>query len=576
MKYSVFYQNPHQRLINIEFFTNVNKNKTILRLPSWRPGRYELGNFAKNIVKFEVLNNKGQSLPFNKLSKDSWEVLTANETVIRVKYNVFTPDFNAGACWIDSKQLYINGIHCFLYDEDKINEPCELNLSIPKEFKTVIGLKQTGSNHFIAKDYHELVDSPFVSSPTLIKHTITEQNILFNLWFQGVSEVPFEQLEKDFRPFIKEQLSLFKEFVAGEYHFIFQITPYKHYHGVEHTTSTVITLGPAKDVFNKPLYHELLGISSHELFHCWNIKSIRPAEMLPYRYHQENYTKLGYVAEGVTTYYGDYILFRSKVFNQDEFFKCMNNWLEKHFENFGRFNKSVADSSFDTWLDGYVAGVPKRKTSIYNEGALCAFILDVLIRKHTNNSHSLDDVMLKLFYDFGKKEIGYTAQNFREIAEEVAGTSLCSYFDDIVNGTKDYEPYLTDCFNYLGLQLNKENCTHLYESLYGFKTINDGNHIKIRLVYPDSIADRAGLMVGSSLIKINNLEVNKETIEKAIEELGKNEILLELDNFGHSAFLKIKSSSKQFFKKYSIQLKENTDNKTKSNYALWSNNRLND
>jgi predicted metalloprotease with PDZ domain len=576
MKYSVFYQNPHQRLINIEFFTNVNKNKTILRLPSWRPGRYELGNFAKNIVKFEVLNNKGQSLPFNKLSKDSWEVLTANETVIRVKYNVFTPDFNAGACWIDSKQLYINGIHCFLYDEDKINEPCELNLSIPKEFKTVIGLKQTGSNHFIAKDYHELVDSPFVSSPTLIKHTITEQNILFNLWFQGVSEVPFEQLEKDFRPFIKEQLSLFKEFVAGEYHFIFQITPYKHYHGVEHTTSTVITLGPAKDVFNKPLYHELLGISSHELFHCWNIKSIRPAEMLPYRYHQENYTKLGYVAEGVTTYYGDYILFRSKVFNQDEFFKCMNNWLEKHFENFGRFNKSVADSSFDTWLDGYVAGVPNRKTSIYNEGALCAFILDVLIRKHTNNSHSLDDVMLKLFYDFGKKEIGYTAQNFREIAEEVAGTSLCSYFDDIVNGTKDYEPYLTDCFNYLGLQLNKENCTHLYESLYGFKTINDGNHIKIRLVYPDSIADRAGLMVGSSLIKINNLEVNKETIEKAIEELGKNEILLELDNFGHSAFLKIKSSSKQFFKKYSIQLKENTDNKTKSNYALWSNNRLND
>jgi predicted metalloprotease with PDZ domain len=576
MKYSVFYQNPHQRLINIEFFTNVNKNKTILRLPSWRPGRYELGNFAKNIVKFEVLNNKGQSLPFNKLSKDSWEVLTANETVIRVKYNVFTPDFNAGACWIDSKQLYINGIHCFLYDEDKINEPCELNLSIPKEFKTVIGLKQTGSNHFIAKDYHELVDSPFVSSPTLIKHTITEQNILFNLWFQGVSEVPFEQLEKDFRPFIKEQLSLFKEFVAGEYHFIFQITPYKHYHGVEHTKSTVITLGPAKDVFNKPLYHELLGISSHELFHCWNIKSIRPAEMLPYRYHQENYTKLGYVAEGVTTYYGDYILFRSKVFNQDEFFKCMNNWLEKHFENFGRFNKSVADSSFDTWLDGYVAGVPNRKTSIYNEGALCAFILDVLIRKHTNNSHSLDDVMLKLFYDFGKKEIGYTAQNFREIAEEVAETSLCSYFDDIVNGTKDYEPYLTDCFNYLGLQLNKENCTHLYESIYGFKTINDGNHLKIRLVYPDSIADRAGLMVGSSLIKINNLEVNKETIEKAIEELGKNEILLELDNFGHSAFLKITSSSKQFFKKYSIQLKENTDNKTKSNYALWSNNRLND
>ena len=238
MKYSVFYQNPHQRLINITFSTSVNKNKTLLRLPSWRPGRYELGNFAKNIVKLEVFNNKGQSLPFNKVSKDSWEILTANESEIMVKYNLFTPEFNAGACWVYSKQLYINGIHCFLFDEEKINAPCELNVFIPKEFKIVIGLKETGINQFRANNFHELVDSPFVCSPSLIKHTIIENNIPFNLWFQGINEVPFQKLERDFRPFIKEQLSIFKDFVAKEFHFIFQIPPYKHYHGVEHLNST--------------------------------------------------------------------------------------------------------------------------------------------------------------------------------------------------------------------------------------------------------------------------------------------------------------------------------------------------
>jgi predicted metalloprotease with PDZ domain len=293
--------------------------------------------------------------------------------------------------------------------------------------------------------------------------------------------------------------------------------------------------------------------------------------MMPYHYNKENYSRLGYVAEGVTTYYGDYLLFRSKVFNQDEFFKSINTWLEKHFENFGRFNKSVAESSFDTWLDGYVTGVPNRKTSIYNEGALCAFILDVLIRKHTDNTRSLDDVMLKMFNDFGKNEIGYTENNYREIAEEITGRCLRSYFDDIVNGTKNYETYLEECFNYLGLQFNKEICTHVFETKYGFKIFYDGNNLKVRLVYPESIADRAGLMVGSTIIKINNLEISKETIEKAVEELSQNEIMLELDNFGYSAFIKMYSTNEQFYKKYWIELKELVDEKTKVNYELWSN-----
>ena len=125
--------------------------------------------------------------------------------------------------------------------------------------------------------------------------------------------------------------------------------------------------------------------------------------MLPYDYAKENYSTLGYVCEGITTYYGDYILYRSGIFSDDDYLNCFNAQLKKHFDNFGRYNYSVAQSSFDTWLDGYSKGIPDRKVSIYTEGCLLAFITDVNIRKSTNNQKNLDDVMRTLYNDFAKK-----------------------------------------------------------------------------------------------------------------------------------------------------------------------------
>ena len=143
------------------------------------------------------------------------------------------------------------------------------------------------------------------------------------------------------------------------------------------TANTVISLGPGEELMSQKMYASLLGVSSHELYHTWNVKQIRPKELLPYDYTKENYSRMGYLYEGVTTYMGDLYLKRSDVFSDEAFFKTQEENLQKHFHNGGRHNLSVADSSFDTWLDGYVMGVPNRKVSIYTEGALCAFMLDV-------------------------------------------------------------------------------------------------------------------------------------------------------------------------------------------------------
>ena len=135
---------------------------------------------------------------------------------------------------------------------------------------------------------------------------------------------------------------MFGGFPVADYHFLNQILPYKHYHGVEHTNSTVITLGPAELLMTEGLYKELLGVSSHELFHTWNIKSIRPAELLPYDYTQEKYFRTCYIAEGITTYYGEYLLARSGVRTAEQYFQELNTVLRKHYDDDGRYNLSLS------------------------------------------------------------------------------------------------------------------------------------------------------------------------------------------------------------------------------------------
>src|SRR5690554_595889 len=137
--------------------------------------------------------------------------------------------------------------------------------------------------------------------------------------------------------------------------------------------------------------------------------------MVPYDFKQENYSELGYIAEGVTTYMGDLMLYKAGVFNTEQYFLEMNNQIQRHMDNFGRFNYSVAASSFDTWLDGYVAGAPGRKVSIYTEGCLLSFMIDVLILKNTSNQHGLDDVMRNLYHDFGAKGIGRSEEHTSEL-----------------------------------------------------------------------------------------------------------------------------------------------------------------
>lgn len=577
MRYIISCELPHRHFVDIScIIENVKSEILEVRLPAWRPGRYELGNFAKNIQKWSVADEKGNPLSSYKLSKDHWKIETGGSKTIHINYNYYAAELNAGSTFLDEEQLYINPVNCLLYVKERMNEEHILSLVIPQDYKVATGLSPCTSAKmrgvlFSAKNYDELADSPLIASASLKRNHFVYEGIEFNLWFQGECQPDWGKILGDFFIFVNEQYELFKEFPTREYHFLFQVLPYKFHHGVEHLNSTVIALGPGYGLMSGALYDEFLGVSSHELFHAWNIKSIRPAEMMPYDFSRENYSPLGYVAEGVTSYYGDLMLFRSGIFSDFDFAKKLSENIQKNMDNFGRNYRTIAESSFDTWLDGYGKAIPNRVMSIYADGCLLAFMADMLIRKSSENKSSLDDVMRMLYYEYAKKGKGYTERDYKKLIESAAGKSFDDFFENYIWGTVSFEPLLNECLGYIGCHLVTGKSRKFYESYWGIKTgpSPQGKGETVTSVYPGSIADEAGFCVNDEIISINSFEIKNDLAEwskyfsfKTINLLVKRQQQVVEMNFTPPGEI--------FYKVYFINKLETVTAQQKENFEKWS------
>ncbi|EMR01357.1 M61 family metallopeptidase [Cesiribacter andamanensis] len=515
MTYYISYQYPQHHFINITLYLRqLQEEVTYLQLPSWRPGRYELGNFAKNLQQFAVLDMQGRPIPFRKISKDRWQVETAGVQELQVKYTYYGFQMDAGGTYLDEDQLYMNFINCMLYAEGRLNQPCQVHLELPDDYTIACSLEQSAHHVLYANDYYELVDSPMIASNQLEHHSYMAGGIQFHLWARGdAGALPWPQTIEAFRRFSEAQIKAMEGFPARDYHFLFHFLPYKAYHGVEHGASTVITLGPTHELDQPDLYKNLLGISSHELYHAWNIIKIRPAEMMPYDFTRENYFTTGFVAEGVTTYVGDLFLARGGVFDLDDLLIELNRSLQRHLSNGGRFNHSLLDSGYDLWLDGYSPGIPNRKVSIYIKGSLVALLLDLQLRKLTNNAGSLDTVMQLLMQEFADQQRGYTYEDYKEVVSRVAGQPMDAYFRQFIEGKEPLENHLPELLDWVGLGLRQQPSRSSTQRLWGFKTSEkEGGLLTVLDVAPGSPAEQY-LSRGDELMAINGKRAQMNNLE---------------------------------------------------------------
>lgn len=512
--YTISCPNPASQFLRIDLYFSYKAGEQVhLQLPAWRAGRYQIANYAQNLRGLNVQNEEGQPISLKKITKDGWAIEAEKSMEIHLSYDYWAGKMDAGSAWVDDQQVYVNLVNCCFEILGKSEEAFEVHLDLPNYPIQILTLKQTETSTWMAENYQGLVDATVLAAKKVENETYTIGNTRFKTWFHG--EVHFDRIRfiDQLQAFSKRMIADFGSFPEEEYHFIFQLLPYPHYHGVEHRRGTVITFGPADSLAEEEAQEELLGISCHELYHAWNVCRIRPKEFLPYDFSKETYSQAGLILEGVTTYFGDLYVLKSGVYDLPTYLRHLEKIVQREAAHHGWKNASIEESSIDLWLDGYVVGIPDRKVNIYSHGALICLCLDVLLLQEGS---SLAEVMKGMWENFGLPFKGYEIQDFEnEISLRVNHPEkISNFFDAYVRGKKDIFAVMGDSLGALGIEIKK---TYSDDRLLHQAGIQVNAQQVVQKIHPESKAYHY-LMCSDQLLSTRR---NSDTSNWEIEVLRK-------------------------------------------------------
>lgn len=555
ISYRIVASAPLQHTFDISLSFTASQKNTVVQVPYWRPGRYEGGNFTKNIIGLHASAN-GEALKTEKTTSHNWEIKTNPGDKVQITYQCYAAELTAGNTYLDEDFLLINPVNALVYILGMESQSAILNLEIEKKWKVGTAMlpvenAQNGNGmwRFHCTDLQELLDTPILAAKDLKRLTYRESGIDFHIDIYGEGIDDLENLKMDFADFTRAQLTAFGDFPVDRYHFLTLLLPHKAYHGVEHETSTVVIMGPASELNKREFYKELIGVSSHELYHTWNVKSLRPADWTPYDFSGPNYSRLGYVAEGVTTYMGDWMLWQSRFFSDREFLNELSTHIQRHIDNEGRFNLSLADSSIDTWVDGYGRGTPRRRVSIYIEGALTALICDIKIMRATKGKKGLTDAMRSLYQKFGGKK-GFVEADYWNELKALADIDWDKIKTDLIDGKANLLAYLNKTLPEMGLSLTANASEIPWERDWGINIQNVNGAWEIINVLKDSPAEAAGIWFGDKVLSIDG--VSSDSYFAEAQTATFKEVKIELQSGFKTKTINLIPDGEIWMRKYKI------------------------
>jgi predicted metalloprotease with PDZ domain len=445
---------------------------TELQLPVWRPGRYIIQDYAAAVSRFEASDANGMPLSWKKSEKSVWRITNPTQGRLTVRYAFYAKTLDAGSSYVDQNLVYFNGINLFMYVKERINEPCRLLIpDIPAEWKVASALQPTGKTHeYRTASYHELADCPTMISPDLTSFRFDHAGLTVHLHFYQYAAPKGAEvtLIENVRKITREQHALFGSwpFEAKEYHHLYLLLPFNLRHAVEHTTSAMYTL-PQSVATSATSFGGLYGITSHEFWHIWNVKTIRPAALYPYDYSREQYTGLHWFTEGVTDYYTNLTLVRAGILTLQQYLDELSKTLNLLHTLPQSKRVSPVEGSWDSWLDPSAYKDPNQRLSFYMTGSRIGFFLDLEIRRLTDGKFSLDDVFRYLFREYAQRNKGYPENGIELAIRDLTGQDLSGFFDAYIYGVQPipYDRFLApfgleaafdttfsgDCLSRLGL-----------------------------------------------------------------------------------------------------------------------------
>jgi len=508
-------------------------------LPAWIPGSYMIRDFARNLVRVRALTDGGRRVRIAKTDKHSWRCapLPPGQS-LTLAYEVYAYDLSVRAAHLDTTHGFFNGSSVFLLPQGRGQEACRVDIFAPRErrlrgWRVATGLAPArgtpagGFGTYLAADYDELIDCP-VEMGDFAAADFTVEGVAHRIVVSGrVAKLDTQRLARDLALVCAEHARLFEPRSRrppfDRYTFLAMAVD-SGYGGLEHRNSTAL-LCQRDDLPHVGMqaateaYRRFLGLASHEYFHAWNVKRIRPAAFVPYDLRQENYTPLLWLFEGFTSYYDDLGLRRAGLLTPEQYLAELAATITTVMQRSGRRKQSLAESSFDAWIKYYKAdeNAPNSIVSYYQKGALVAAGLDLAIRAASAGRRSLDDVMRRLWRGFKSAGGAYAGLDEEDVAPAIlaaTGVDLARTLRDWTRGTAD--PDFAALLAPFGITAERGPAVEsAHFAMLGCR-IGAGPDARISQVFDGSPAQAAGLSAGDQLLALDGLRAGGNRIDAVL------------------------------------------------------------
>jgi predicted metalloprotease with PDZ domain len=483
-----------------------------LVMPVWAPGAYEIRESAREVRELRALRpGTGEALRVERVEKNRWRIHAEGLSTVEVRYTVYGHDLLDDGFDVTDEHLYLTATRCFPFVDGRETEPVDVVLPLPPGWKAYAELPLLSENpvRFRARDFEELVDTP-IDAGTPVHTTVHPNGIPHHIVLCGRGNYELHRLEADIQRIAEAQIRYMGDSPLSSFTFFYHLSD-KRDGGLEHRASTSIVIERNSFRPNDAYEKNVLGVTSHEYFHLYNVKRIRPSVLGPFDFTRENYTHLLWWMEGTTDYVSELMLRHAGLLSPAKYLGHVADLAKRYLQTPGRLNRSLEEASFTAWVDLYRPYEESRNQSVsyYTKGHLVSLALDLEIRARTDGERSLQTVFRHLWREYGTKGLGIEEDALQGILESATGLPLGEFFDRYVRGT--HELALDAFVRHAGLSFgpaSKPKETDEAEPGYlGIETANDGGRLRVREVLDGGPARRAGLSPGDEIVALDGAKV---------------------------------------------------------------------
>jgi predicted metalloprotease with PDZ domain len=518
IRYTLRFPAPHTHYVEVEAsFPTAGQPQIDVMMAVWTPGSYLVREYEKNVENISARTRDGGALAIEKTLKNRWRIRTNGAPAVAVAYRVYCREMGVRSNWVEDGFAMLNGAATFITLADQRPHVHEVNVELPPAWHRVMtampDAPDGGGVRFRAPDFDTLVDSPMViGNPAVYEFTVDgKRHFLVNTGEGGVWDGA--AIARDLEKIVQQARTLWGSLPYDKYLFLNMIT--ESGGGIEHKGSTMLMSSRWATRTHRG-YLGFLRLASHEYFHAWNVKRLRPIELGPFDYEHEVYPKGLWVSEGFTDYYGALQLWRAGLQTRDEFLEELSGFIQTLQTRPGRLTQSVEMSSFDAWIKEYRPDENSINSSIsyYTKGSVIAFVLDAKIRNATQGARTLDDLMRTMYQRYSGAR-GFTEDQFRATAQEIAGTDLSAWFTRTLQTTEELD--YAEALDWFGLRFRQHD-ELTGKAWLGATTRSDAGREVVTQVRRGTPAYAAGLDAEDEILAIGDFRLRAGQLATRLEQ----------------------------------------------------------